>query len=331
MQRTLGTGIGLLVAIMAAGPLWAQGSKKSFGGASRPNLGGNSGGTKNFQFQQPNLPQNGGGFKLTPQVIGGQGAAPIRGPQTPKLTLPTNPAVKPLIPLTPITGNPNIRPLNPNTIKPLPIKPLDPVKPLPIKPLLPLDPGVIGGIADGVGGGGAGNPGNGPGNGNGQPLDLNLPPMRVGPLPIGPIGPIGPGFHNKPPLCRWWFDFCRPIVILHPRDYCYCHWNVVTCNYIQNGVVVENTRFYLGLTGMVLPGKGLGVETVDANSPAEAAGLKPGMVITRINGVDLTDEAAMKRVIAQSNGRLDMTVLAQADAAPQQVTVQMRLVSAVSF
>lgn len=327
MKRTFWTGTGLLIAILAAAPLGAQSSKRSFGGAVRPNLGGNSGGTKNFQFQQPNNSQS-GGLKLTPQTIGSQGAAPIRGLQPPVIQLPGKPSLKPLTPIGPITGNPNIRPLNPNTIKPLPIQPLDPVKPLPIKPLQPLNPGVIGGLpgvgpgAGGVGGGGGGNPG------NGQQPDLNLPPMRVGPLPIGPIGP---GFQNKPPLCRWWFDFCRPIVILHPRDYCYCHWNVVTCNYIQNGVVVENTRFYLGLTGMVLPGKGLGIETVDANSPAEAAGLKPGMVITRINGVDLTDEAAMKQVIAQSNGRLEMTVLVQADAAPQQVTVQMRLVSAVSF
>ena len=317
MKRTFISGTWLLVVAMTAAPIWAQGARKSFGG-SRAGSGGNSGGTKNFQFQQPSTPKiGGGGIQLSPQVIGGQGAAPIRGLQGPGIKLPSNPSFKPLTPIGPITGNPNLRPLIPNTIKPLPLK-----------PLLPLNPGVIANIPGAGGVGGGGNPGNGQGNGNGQQPGLNLPPLQAGPLPIGPIGP---GFQNKPPLCRWWFDFCRPIVICHPHDYCYCHWNVVTCNYIQNGVVVENTRFYLGLSGMVLPGKGLGIETVDANSPAEAAGLKPGMVVTRINGVELVDEAAMKLVIAQSNGRLEMTVLTQADAAPQQVTVQMRLVSAVSF
>ena len=45
----------------------------------------------------------------------------------------------------------------------------------------------------------------------------------------------------------------------------------------------------------LLPGVGLGVESVTPGSPADAIGLQAGMVVVGANGVALTDETTMPR------------------------------------
>lgn len=107
----------------------------------------------------------------------------------------------------------------------------------------------------------------------------------------------------------------------------------MTCDYYVAGrPVAVNARWYLGVKGMILPGKGLGIEEVDANSPAAGAGLAKGMVIVRCNGIELTDEQAVSRAIrASNNGRVQMDVLPSDGAEPSPVAVQMVRLANVSY
>jgi len=131
--------------------------------------------------------------------------------------------------------------------------------------------------------------------------------------------------------CHWWYDYCLPIRFCHPVHCVSYTYDYVTCDATLAGGVVEDARWYLGLKGMLLPAKGLGVESVEQNSPADLAGLKPGMVITRCNGIDLVDEAAMPRAIEQSGGLLKLVVLSSLDGEEAEVTIQMRRLVSQSF
>ena len=97
------------------------------------------------------------------------------------------------------------------------------------------------------------------------------------------------------------------------------------------GVIVQDVRWYLGVRGLVLPGKGLGIEKIEAGSPAEFAGLRQGMVITRINGIVMADQAAMQQAITTSGGLLQMEILDKIDGKPLAVTVQMKQLATSSF
>ena len=55
------------------------------------------------------------------------------------------------------------------------------------------------------------------------------------------------------------------------------------------------------------------------------------MVITRVNGIDLVDDAALAQAVATSNGALTMSVMAEEGDAPADVTVQLRRLSVVSY
>lgn len=135
--------------------------------------------------------------------------------------------------------------------------------------------------------------------------------------------PSGAWCGTKPRHCWWWFDYCQKLRHCRPADYHYCDWNYVRCEY--------NTRWYLGIKGMILPGKGLGVEQVAQGSPAELAGFIPGYVIARVNGVDLVDEQALANVMSRSNGILEMTVVDGQTGATAVVTVRMTRVVEVSY
>lgn len=81
----------------------------------------------------------------------------------------------------------------------------------------------------------------------------------------------------------------------------------------------------------MLPGKGMGIETVEANSPAAIAGLTPGMVITKCNGVAITDEVVFGKVVAESGGVLEMEVLEKLDGELLFGTVQMTQLNSANF
>ena len=102
-----------------------------------------------------------------------------------------------------------------------------------------------------------------------------------------------------------------------------CDWNYVRCDRVVGEEVVQNVRWYLGVEGVVLPGKGLGVEAVEPNSPADLVGLKAGMVITEANGVALESNEIMSEVIAASNGVLAVVVLVEGNDDPLTGTIEM--------
>jgi len=176
-----------------------------------------------------------------------------------------------------------------------------------------------------------------PGTADKHKIQVDKLPGWTAKLPAHPGRPYCPPGKPwcgwKPAHCWWWFDYCRPLRTCHVNNYCYYDWNYVTCDYYVAGrPVAVNARWYLGVKGMVLPGKGLGIEEVDANSPAAAAGLAPGMVIVRCNGIELTDDQAVNRAIrASTNGLVQMDVRTADGAEPTPVAVQMIRLASVSY
>lgn len=85
------------------------------------------------------------------------------------------------------------------------------------------------------------------------------------------------------------------------------------------------------MKGMLLPGKGIGIEAVEPGSPAEQVGLRPGMVMTVANGIPLVDETSMQEAIRISGGVLQMTLLSEDGSQVLEGAVQMAQVAAVSF
>ena len=138
--------------------------------------------------------------------------------------------------------------------------------------------------------------------------------------------------HAKPKQCHWWYNWCKPIRYCEPTHYVNCHWNYVTCDYVHAGqVVVADARWYLGMKGLLLPGQGIGIEEVAPGSPAAQVGLTPGMVITRCNGIDLFDEAALGDAISQSGGVLQMDLRLSAGGPPATCVVVMQRVASQSY
>lgn len=138
--------------------------------------------------------------------------------------------------------------------------------------------------------------------------------------------------HSRPARCQWWVSYCEPISHCHAHEIIVCDWNRVQCMpVVHGGVQVQEVQWYLGMKGMLLPGKGIGIEAVEPGSPAEQVGLRPGMVITVANGIALVDEASMQEAIRISGGVLQMTLLSEDGSQVLEGAVQMAQVAAVSF
>jgi hypothetical protein len=141
-----------------------------------------------------------------------------------------------------------------------------------------------------------------------------------------------PWHTHKPNHCHWWFNYCVKLQHCQPVDYHHCSWNYVVCDYRPgNGQVIEDTRWYLGVEGMLLPGKGLGVEKVAPGSPADLAGIKPGHVLQVCNRIPLTSEEALASAMQTSNGLLVLQVLAEAEGQVGMVQVQMQRLVSVAY
>lgn len=138
--------------------------------------------------------------------------------------------------------------------------------------------------------------------------------------------------HSRPTKCQWWVSYCQPISHCHAHEIVVCDWNRVHCAPVVHGSVqVQEVQWYLGMKGMLLPGKGIGIEAVEPGSPAEQVGLRPGMVITVANGIPLVDETSMQEAIRISGGVLQMTLLSEDGSQVLEGAVQMAQVAAVSF
>jgi len=82
---------------------------------------------------------------------------------------------------------------------------------------------------------------------------------------------------------------------------------------------------------MFLPGRGLGVETVEVASPAEDTGLAAGMVITSANGIPLNEPADLEQAMQLSNGVLTIQVVVEEGTEPVTVDVLLRRIRSASF
>lgn len=137
---------------------------------------------------------------------------------------------------------------------------------------------------------------------------------------------------HQPSHCHWWFDYCSAIHTIHPGHYHHCTWHRCPTIVIVEGVpVVSQISWYLGLKGMILPGQGIGVESVELNSPAFLANLQPGMVLVSANGIRLLDEASMNEAIIRSNGLLTLEVVTGVGAPSQFVQIQLVPVQTAAF
>jgi S1-C subfamily serine protease len=74
---------------------------------------------------------------------------------------------------------------------------------------------------------------------------------------------------------------------------------------------------------LFIPGRGIGIQEVEPGSPAELAGLTPGMVILQADGIGLTNDDVMSSIIEGSDGLLNLTVISDADENLFDVEVQM--------
>jgi hypothetical protein len=134
--------------------------------------------------------------------------------------------------------------------------------------------------------------------------------------------------HTAHQKCHWWYNYCPQIQLCSPAcvqiQYVYIPCTV-------NGVIVQNFRWYMGMSGMFLPGRGIGVETVEPGSPAEQIGLLPGNVITSANGVLLQSPEDFDRIVAESGGILTLDVVVEDGAVPQQVQLALQQVAVERF
>jgi len=133
-----------------------------------------------------------------------------------------------------------------------------------------------------------------------------------------------------PARCHWWYNWCGPTYYFDPTCCATYHWYYYPCRIVSEGTV-QSFSWHLGLNCVFIPGRGLGVQEVEAGSPAELAGFQPGMILLTANGEDLATEGAMQRVIERSNGTLVITTLAKADTDPVTVTVTMARVAEVGY
>ncbi len=92
--------------------------------------------------------------------------------------------------------------------------------------------------------------------------------------------------------------------------------------------VTQHYSWHLGINCVFIPGRGLGIQEVEAGSPADLAGLVPGMVILQADGADLVGEDLMPSIIQESNGLLNLQVISDQDESIYSYDVQMsKLVS----
>jgi hypothetical protein len=131
-----------------------------------------------------------------------------------------------------------------------------------------------------------------------------------------------------PRRCHWWYNYC-PQIQTCSTSCIAVDYRFVPCQI--DGVIVPDTRWYLGVSGMFLPGRGMGVESVDAASPAADVGLAPGMVITAANGFALNEPADLEQAMQSSSGILTLQVVVEENSEPQTVDVLLRRIRSASF
>jgi S1-C subfamily serine protease len=97
----------------------------------------------------------------------------------------------------------------------------------------------------------------------------------------------------------------------------------IATQFVQNGKVVSSHRAYLGTrTGSVQAAPGVLVFSVDPGGPAAKAGIKPGDLITAVDGKPTPDPAVLAIVLAQlSPGQTVKVKVVHSDGATAEVDV----------
>jgi putative serine protease PepD len=97
----------------------------------------------------------------------------------------------------------------------------------------------------------------------------------------------------------------------------------IATQFVQNGKVVSSHRAYLGTrTGSVQSAPGVLVFSVDPGGPAAKAGIKPGDLITAVDGKPTPDPAVLAIVLAQlSPGQTVKVKVVHSDGATAEVDV----------
>ena len=135
-----------------------------------------------------------------------------------------------------------------------------------------------------------------------------------------------------PAQCHWWYNYCGPQYYFDPTCSVSYNWTYYTVpTTVVDQIVNRNVRWYLGMKCALIPGKGLGIEYVEPNSPADLAGLTPGMFILSANGIVIDREASMPIAIDQSGGQLSMEVLVSQSAEVARVDLALQAVPVTDF
>jgi len=118
---------------------------------------------------------------------------------------------------------------------------------------------------------------------------------------------------------RWWLDFACGFQRYSGRPWdCYPgYWDLWRpCSYVI--VPCQDFRYYVGLQCVTIPDLNcLGIESVQPDSPAALAGLRPGDIILSVNGKPLGSEDILLQEIA--TGKLSFEVLRDGDEVPTSI------------
>ena len=126
-----------------------------------------------------------------------------------------------------------------------------------------------------------------------------------------------------PAHCHWWYSCCGPNYYFDPTcSLTYDWYYYYSCPVeVRSMIAACDVRWSLGLKCVLIPDKGLGIEAVNPDSPADLAGLEPGMIIIAANGIAIANETSMPTAIDQSQGVLQLDILSSASTETSRVTV----------
>lgn len=134
------------------------------------------------------------------------------------------------------------------------------------------------------------------------------------------------GYYPRP--CHWWYSWCGPRYYFDPSCCVTFNWYYCPVRVVYRGVA-QHFRWHLGVNCVYIPGRGLGIQDVEPGSPAELAGLAPGMVIMQADGRELDSETVMPSVLEESDGLLNLAVIQDDSEQVYDVAVQMNQLASI--
>lgn len=154
-------------------------------------------------------------------------------------------------------------------------------------------------------------------------------PPTTSPMELQKSAACAPKFLTCHPHFNWWLN----ILICHHhhwcggwyyQNYCWDYWR--PCYYTT--VCYEQWSYYVGLNCVYIPDmQAYGVQSVVANSPAAAAGLKAGDLILSINGLVISHDSVLNEQV--NSGRLEMQVVREGADTAVPTTVVPQLLQTV--